>query len=91
MSCSVNYYFVFWSGSANYYFECLLRDNIVGGQGTPQSTYTLLRVLQCLSPSLELGPPTPSPANECVPPPNHKKCAKIFFCKHYSYSPNSMC
>jgi hypothetical protein len=68
MSCSADYYFVFWSGSADYYFECLLGDNIVGGQGTPQSTYTVLRVPQCLSPSLELGPPTPSPTNECVPP-----------------------
>jgi hypothetical protein len=82
MSCSADYYFVFWSGSADYYFESLLRDNIIGGQGTPQSTYTVLRVPQCLSPSLELGPPHPSPANECVPPP---ECAKIFFCKHWKH------
>jgi len=33
-------------------------------------TYT---VPQCLSPSLELGPPTPSPANECAPPPKSQK------------------
>jgi hypothetical protein len=38
MSCSADYSFVFWFGSADYYFECLLRDNIVGGQWTPQST-----------------------------------------------------
>jgi hypothetical protein len=77
MSCSADYYFVFWSGSADYYFECLLRDNIVGGQGTPQSTYTVLRVPQCLSPLLELGPPpTPSPANECVPPSIIKNARK---------------
>jgi hypothetical protein len=68
MSCSADYYFVFFSGSADYYFECLLGDNIVGGQGTPQSTYTVLRVPQCLSPSLELGPPHPLSRKRVCPP-----------------------
>ncbi len=69
MSCSADYYFVFWSGSADYYFECLLRDNIIDGQGKPQSTYTVLRVPQCLSPSLELGPPHPLSRKRVCPPP----------------------
>ena len=73
MSCSADYSFVFWSGCADYYLECLLRDHLVCGQWTPQITYTVLRVPQCLSPSLELGPPTPSPANECAPPPKSQK------------------
>jgi hypothetical protein len=29
ISCSADYSFVFWFGSADYYFECLLQDNIV--------------------------------------------------------------
>ncbi len=69
MSCSTDYFFVFWFGSADYYFECLLRDNIVGGQWTPQSKYTVLRVPQCLSPSLELGPPHPLSRKRVCPPP----------------------
>ena len=68
MSCSADYYFVFWFGSADYYFECLLQDNIVGGQWTPQSTSTGLRVPQCLSPSLELGPPHPLSRKRVCPP-----------------------
>jgi hypothetical protein len=72
MSCSADYYFVFWSGSADYYFE--------------ESTYTVLRVPQCLSPSLEVGPPHPlSRKRVCPPPPNHKKCAKMYFCKHWQH------
>jgi hypothetical protein len=42
---------------------------IVGGQWTPQSTYTVLRVPKCLSPSLELGPPLPLSRKPVCPRP----------------------
>ena len=46
---------------------CSLITSLVGRMG-PQSTYTP-RVPQCLSPSLELGPPHSLSASECVPYP----------------------
>jgi hypothetical protein len=63
MSCSADYYFVFWFGSADYYFETI--SSVDRGHHKVHIQYL---EYHSVFPPLELGPPTPSPANECVPP-----------------------
>ena len=88
MSCSADYYIVFWSGSADYYVVCI-------GSTPPHTTWiheggaTRLRWRGGGSQrrrrnrhysTLYTG--TPYVSSEQL---THKKCAKMYFCKHWQH------
>ena len=90
MSCSADYYIVFWSGSADYY---VVRHTCLRWRGWGEPTQTKEQTL--LYSALYTG--TPYVSSEQL---THKKCAKMYFCKHWQHllvgaevrvAPTSMC
>jgi hypothetical protein len=90
MSCSADYYIVFWSGSADYYVVCIgstpfpptplgytrgERHACGGGGGGSQR-----RRRNRHYSTLYTG--TPYVSSEQL---THKKCAKMYFCKHWQH------